>query len=168
MAEETDESPCGRLTWIGLRPRKGDAPRAVDSATVVVGQGLEGDHFRGLPGGAGTRQVTLISASALLEAAHLLGHEHPIDPGLARRNLVLEGLDVAGLRNQRFRIGREVVLETTGGCPPCDKMEANLGPGGKLALSGLGGITARVTCGGRVQLGDAVEVLGTREDPGRA
>lgn len=153
------ETPTGHLTWIGLRASADELPRVVESAEVVPEQGLKGDHFRGRPGGAGTRQVTLIAADALRAASKDLSREETLDPRLTRRNLVIDGLDLAELRDRRFRIGDEVVLETTGGCPPCAKMDANLGPGGKDALHGRGGLTTRVIRGGLVRIGDRVEPL---------
>ena len=46
----------------------------------------------------------------------------------------------------QFRIG-EALLEYTGECHPCSRMEENFGPGG---------ITARAVEGGTISVGDAV------------
>ena len=74
---------------------------------------------------------------------------------LTRRNIVVSGINLLALAKRRFRIG-EVVLETTGPCEPCSRMEENLGPGGYNAMRGHGGITARVAKGGTISVGDAV------------
>ncbi|MCI0734229.1 MAG: hypothetical protein L0Y38_10470 [Methylococcaceae bacterium] len=48
------------------------------------------------------------------------------------------------------------LLETTGLCHPCSKMEAVLGESGLNAMRGDGGLTARVVEGGRMRVGGAV------------
>jgi MOSC domain-containing protein YiiM len=78
-----------------------------------------------------------------------------VSPDLVRRNLVVSGISVLALKDQRFSIG-DVVLEGTGLCEPCSRMEANLGSGGYNAMRGHGGITARILAGGVLWLGDAV------------
>ena len=77
-------------------------------------------------------------------------------PEQLRRNLVVEGINLSALRNRRFRLGA-ALLEWSGECHPCSRMDEELGPGGYNAVRGHGGITARVLEGGTVRLGDAVE-----------
>ncbi|WP_111497178.1 MOSC domain-containing protein [Marinobacter bohaiensis] len=151
----------GRLDWIGLRPGRGEAMTEADTAIIEIGSGLAGDRFRGRPDSK--RQVTLIQAEHLPAVASLL-HRASIDPALLRRNLVVSGLNLLALKDKRFRVG-EVVLEMTGLCHPCSKMETIFGAGGYNALRGHGGITTRVIQGGCIRVGDPVEVLSSHRAP---
>ncbi len=81
-----------------------------------------------------------------------------IAPELLRRNVVVSGINLSALRYMRFRIGT-AILEGSGPCPPCSRMEENLGPGGYSAMVNHGGITAIVITEGQVQLGDTVQPL---------
>ncbi|WP_202980264.1 MOSC domain-containing protein [Marinobacter fonticola] len=145
----------GRLVWIGLRPARGEPMVRVDSAIAEIGLGLEGDRFKGRP--ESKRQVTLIQAEHLPAMASLL-HLPDVPPELLRRNLMVSGLNLLALKNRQFRIGN-VVLEMTGLCHPCSKMEAIFGPGGYNAIRGHGGITAKVVAGGTIREGDTVSVI---------
>ncbi|MDX1658116.1 MAG: MOSC domain-containing protein [Nitriliruptorales bacterium] len=148
----------GRLEWIGLRPAHRAAVTAVDAVEVREGLGLDGDRrAAGEPNPDGKRHVTLIQAEHLPVVAGLVGHD--VDPSDLRRNLVVSGIPLLGLRDLRFRIGSEVVLEGTGHCHPCSRMEENLGAGGFQAMRGHGGITARVIAGGTIRVGDEVTAV---------
>lgn len=162
MAEpEFDEEPAvvkrllaslpqrGRVEWIGVRDKRRVPPATAAVVEAIAGQGLAGDHTRG-----GKRQVTLVQAEHLVAVAGLLGRA-AIDPAVLRRNLVVSGINLIALKDRRFRIGG-VLLEGTGPCHPCSRMEEALGPGGFNAMRGHGGITARVIESGRIAAGDAV------------
>lgn len=141
----------GRLAWIGLRPSRRAPVLAVGEA-VVGGSGLEGDHAP-----AGRRAVTLIQGEHLPVIGALLGRA-PVAPDLLRRNLVVEGLNLAALRGRRLALGGAVV-EISGPCPPCSRMEEGLGEGGYNAMRGHGGWYAEVVSPGRIALGDAARAL---------
>jgi MOSC domain-containing protein YiiM len=143
----------GRLEWIGVRPDR-DAPmRRLESAMLVTERGIEGDRYEA-GGSGGKRQVSIIQAEHLDIIAKLTGRDR-VPPELVRRNLVVSGINVHSIKSLRFCIG-DAVLEGTGDCAPCSKMEAALGSGGYVAMRGHGGIIARVISGGRVTIGDSV------------
>jgi MOSC domain-containing protein YiiM len=125
---------------------------ALREARVEIGSGLVGDRFHG--NAESKRQVTLIQAEHLVVVGELLGRGS-IDPALLRRNLVVSGINLLALQRAKFQIG-EIVLEGTGLCQPCSRMESTLGPGGYNAMRGHGGITARVITPGRISVGDEV------------
>jgi len=156
----------GRLQAIALRPARGRAALSVQHADAHAGQGLVGDRsYRSAGPGTGKRQVTLIQAEHLPVIAALAGGrwaQDGLDALLLRRNLVVAGLNLLAARSLfkdqplRLHLGDQVVLEVTGPCEPCSKMEALLGPGGYNAMRGHGGVTARVLQGGTLAVGDAV------------
>ena len=142
----------GRVAWIGLRPARHAPVQAVPSALLTPEAGAVGDHYRSSTGAA--RGVTLMEQECLAAIFSYLGQEAP-DPALLRRNIVTAGINLDSLRGRRFQVGA-AVLEHTGACHPCSRMEALLGPGGYNAVRGRGGITARVVEAGTVSLDDAV------------
>jgi MOSC domain-containing protein YiiM len=141
----------GRVEWIGVRPARDVPMRATDSARAEAGRGLAGDRYAG---GSGKRGVTLLQAEHLPAIAALSGHAE-IAPAWLRRNLLVSGIPLVALKGRRFRVG-EVLLEGTGPCDPCSRMEEALGPGGYNAMRGHGGLTARILEGGMLRVGDRV------------
>ena len=142
----------GRVEWIGIRPSRNEAMIVLESVQVNLDQGLEGDRFSGRSGNP--RQVTLIQQEHLDVIASCL-HRESISPLLLRRNIVVSGINLLALKDKTFRIG-EVVLEFSGLCHPCSKMERQLGAGGYNAVRGHGGITARVCEAGLIRVEDRI------------
>lgn len=143
---------AGSVAWIGVRPGREVPMREVDHADALGGKGLRGDRYAG---GSGKRGLTLIQAEHLAVIAALSGHGE-VSPAILRRNLVISGIPLIALKNRTFRVG-EILLEGTGPCDPCSRMEAALGIGGYNAMRGHGGICARILEGGVVRVGDRVE-----------
>ncbi|MGQ0456893.1 MAG: MOSC domain-containing protein [Hyphomicrobium sp.] len=144
----------GKLVWVGVRGARQAPMLTPDLALLIAERGIDGDHYETRRNGP--RQVTLIATEDIAAIASFLGRER-IDPGLLRRNLVTQGVNVMALKSRRFWIGG-ALCEGSGECAPCSRMEAALGPGGYSAVRGHGGITARVIEGGEVKIGDAVKV----------
>jgi MOSC domain-containing protein YiiM len=80
---------------------------------------------------------------------------------------VVSGLNLLALKNRRIQIGEEVLLDITGECHPCSRMEEELGPGGYNAMRGHGGITAHIMQGGVLRVGDVVRVVATQSETER-
>ena len=145
----------GVVEWLGVRPARLAPMQASEVIALTPGQGVEGDHYRSATEGA--RQVTVIAAEHLAAIGSFLGQDSA-PPGLLRRNVVVRGINLAALKGRRFRLG-SALLECSGECHPCSKMERLLGAGGYNAVRGHGGITARVLESGEVRLGDLLVPL---------
>ncbi len=148
---QANHAQPGRLEWIGLRAAHRHEIEETDYAILIAGQGIQGDHSTESTNN-GKRQVTLLQAEHLPVIAILLGQD-AVSPRQLRRNLLVSGINLSTLKDRTFRLG-EAVLEGTGYCHPCSRMEENLGRGGYNAVRGHGGITARVVQGGRIAVGD--------------
>ena len=143
----------GKVTWIGIRGQKKSVLETPSEVLAIAGKGLSGDHYSGK---SGKRSVTLIQQGHLNNVSEILGKS--ISPQDTRRNIVVEGINLLALINQKFSIGEEVVLQGTGHCHPCSRMETNLGSGGYNAMRGHGGLTARILRGGTIKIGDKIKL----------
>lgn len=141
----------GRLAWIGVRPERRAPVLELIETTLVAGVGVTGDRYRTASNGA--RQVTLIERERVATVAAYLRRE--VAPAQLRRNLMVEGINLLALKERRFTIG-DALLEWSGECHPCSRMNELLGPFGYQAMRGHGGITARVIEGAMIRIGDAV------------
>lgn len=146
----------GRVEWIGVRPARHAPVVAQEAVEAIAATGLRGDRYSS----PGKRQVTLIQAEHLPVIASVL--HAPVEPAMLRRNVLVSGINLLALKNARFRIG-EALLEGTGPCEPCSRMEDALGPGGYNAMRGHGGITARILESGWIKIGDAVTFVSTAD-----
>jgi len=152
------QAPCGRIAGIARHARPRAPIEVIDAAEVSVAEGIRGDH-RGArrPGASGKRQITLIEADDWATAMAEVGHSIPWHE--RRCNLLVTGLDLPQRPGARLAIGPSVVLEITRETDPCERMEA-LAPGLRAALTPdwRGGACARVITGGRIVIGDSIEV----------
>ncbi len=147
------QTTTGVITSITLRPVKGGALNRVSVAELTTDEGLLGDHYSGK---SGNRQVTLILTEQLETIARNLKLES-IDHDQSRRNLLISGLNSSSFsKGMKIAIGSDAVVEITGDCRPCDRMNQTIGPGALDAMKGLGGYTARVLKGGTFRTGDSV------------
>jgi len=143
------------IEWIGVRPRRREPLVAVTDAEAVADLGLRGDHRMTKTPGSG-RQVTFISREFVTQIEQHLS-KSDLDPAVLRRNIVVSGINLNALRRQRFWFG-EALFEATQLCHPCARMEAELGPGGVVAMMGYGGLCAKVLQTGQIAIGDSLRL----------
>lgn len=150
IAELTsNQARNGQIQWIGVRPERRQPLSPVDTV-LLTQEGLAGDHYQS----GGKRSVTLIQYEHLSAIASFMGAE-TIHPQLLRRNIVVSGINLLNLRGRKFWLGN-AMLEGTGICAPCSRMEETLGTGGYNAVRGHGGITAKTITPGTIMIGDDV------------
>ena len=139
-------SKAACVVSVRISPRSGQS-LDVASLKLVEGRGVEGDRHAKPDK---RNQVLLIERETL--------DEFDLQPGDVRENIATLGVELMGLREgDRLRIGPDVELVASHGCPPCGKMDA-LRDGLRQALEGRRGMLATVAVGGVVAPGDAITI----------
>ena len=157
------------------RPADGPGPHPthdLDEVRLVAGKGIVGDRFYGRAAHLDA-SVTLLAIEALEAVAADLGLPAVPDPVTARRNVVVRGVDVNGLRGHAFELrGPDGAAGPVlfGGRPaaPCAWMDRMLAPGAHAALRGRGGLRCRVETDGVLRRGAAVLLSPVPLDPSAA
>jgi len=150
----------GHNYWFHGRPANGVGPHPTSypsQVQVVAGAGIVGDRFFG----ADDKQrspLSFLAAEDVEAVGTLLGIDQPLDARLARRNVVVRGLELKDLRHRRFRLTQGGnVLELQGGreTAPCDWMDHVLAPGARDALRDRGGLRVRPLSTAVLRIGPA-------------
>lgn len=147
-------------------------PPAVD---VVAGKGVPGDRFYGRASRAAST-MSFLAVEAVDAVGAALGRPPwpepgSLDPRLARRTVVVRGLDLGALRRTTFSVDcgdGPVGFEAGGETSPCAWMDVVLAPGARDLLRGRGGLRANPTTDGRLRVGPAVVRTSADLDPARA
>jgi MOSC domain-containing protein YiiM len=150
----------GRLAGIARHQRKFGPVETLPAVAVSLITGVPGDHASAVATHKPSRrrQVSLIERecweASLAEIGASLAWEH------SRRNFLVEGLRLPRDIGTRVQIGRELVIEITGECNPCNRMDALL-PGlfDAMRPDWRGGFVARIESDGEVALGDEIRIL---------
>jgi MOSC domain-containing protein YiiM len=151
---------AGRLAGIARHDRPFGAMETLERVCVTQAEGVHGD-FRGARASTKPtrkRQVSLIEAecvtAALAEAGAVL------DWSDCRRNLLVQGLRLPREEGARVRIGASLVVEVTGECDPCERMDAlHRGLRAALTPDWRGGFLCRVVDDGEITIGDEIRIL---------
>jgi MOSC domain-containing protein YiiM len=150
------------LKAIYIAAGAGEPMQPMNMIEAVTNRGLAGDrysedrgHWKSIDG----CQVTLITEHDL-EQAKKTGVEFQagLDQGSHRRNLVIAGLKIKQLEGKEFRIGT-AVFRYVKPRPPCAYLDKIAGKGMCRALGTHSGVCIRVVTGGRLTVGDALEII---------
>ena len=141
----------GSLMGIAVAPKLRAEMVPVDTATVGITEGIQGDAR----GRKRDRQITVLFREGWDQACDELGVTLPWTT--RRANLLVEGMPVPR-EGARLQIG-DCILEVTQETTPCSLMEAARS-GLKRALSPnwRGGVCCKVVSGGILHLNDPVKL----------
>jgi MOSC domain-containing protein YiiM len=151
------------LEAIYITAGAGQPMQTVNSIDAITDTGLAGDRYardRGFWKSIEACQVTLISEDDLLHAGKRLPDElfNRLRHGGHRRNLLIRGMKTRQLQGKTFRIGT-AIFEYHKPRPPCGYLEQVTGKGIARALGNKSGICLRIKTGGKLTVGDSLEVL---------
>ncbi|WP_392899468.1 MOSC domain-containing protein [Streptomyces sp. LN699] len=150
------------LTGIGKRPVPGPVRVFAPGPKGVGASGVEGDDVCDLRHHGGEHQAVYAYAREDLDWWEgKLGR--PLAGGLFGENLTTSGIDLNSARlGERWRVGRDLVLEVASARIPCRTFQGALGERGwvkRFTREARPGAYLRVIEEGSVSPGDAVEVL---------
>jgi hypothetical protein len=150
-----DSSDDGRVVSLHLNVGHRQPLQAVERASFLAGQGIEGDRHCTPTAERRGFQVLLIEAETL--------NSLDLSPGAVRENVTTAGIDLSALpAGSRLSMGSQVVLQISKPCAPCSRMD-EVRPGLQEELEGRRGMLASVEAGGSVHIGDTTRLLSDEE-----
>lgn len=143
----------------GALPTEG--PELHERIELRAGLGIVGDRYFGHAAHRDAA-VTIMAAESLDRVAETLQLDAVPDSAATRRNILLRGLDIDGMRGATFSLDSghgPVLLRATRPANPCGWMDAELAPGAHRALLRRGGMRCAVLSDGVLTLGTATVTL---------
>lgn len=141
----------GSVVSIQLCVGHRDPMKSVESARMIENYGIEGDRHAVSEGVRTKRQVLLTDEETLAKFG--------LSRGDIRENVTTTGIKIHSLKEgDRVSLGGDAVVEITGHCAPCARMD-EIRDGLRVALEGNRGMLATVISGGEVSVGDEVRAL---------
>ena len=126
-------------------PLDARGPELPDSIEVRAGLGIVGDRYFGQRAHR-TASVTIMA----IESIERLGPG--LDPADTRRNIIVRGLDIDGMRGEEFSLGG-ILVRAHRPANPCAWMDVALAPGAFRGLRGRGGMRCEPLSSGTLRLG---------------
>ena len=138
----------GTIVSIYLCTGHRDPMKSVESADMTAGFGIEGDRHAVSEGVRTARQVLIMDEETL--------GKFSLSSGDVRENITTSGIDMHSIEaGQRVSLGDSAVVEITGFCTPCARMD-EIRDGLRVELEEQRGMLATVIQSGSVSVGDAV------------
>jgi hypothetical protein len=128
-----------------VKPDRGQPMQTSQQLQAVAGKGLVGDFAFGRT----NRQVLLVDERTL--------KKFDLKPGMLRENITVHNLPVDELAPGTTLAIGAVLLQVSGPCDPCYKMD-RIRPGLQSELQGQRGVLATVVTSGRIAVGDTISV----------
>ena len=147
MSDSSQGSVVSMRVCVGHR----EPMKSVESADMVAGYGIEGDRHATSRGPRTRRQVLLMDVETL--------GAFGLEGGQTRENVTTRGIDLHALpAGSRVALGADAVVEITGFCDPCGRMD-EVRDGLREAMVDRRGMLATVIEGGAVKIGDPARAL---------
>jgi len=121
----------------------------VNEVECAAGKGLVGDRFWGFKDDY-KGQVTFFAQEVFDDLCRQFGLTDK-SPGVTRRNVITQGVDLNSLIGKRFVI-QGVEFEGVCECSPCHWMNKAIAPGAEAALHCRGGLRARILTDGKLRV----------------
>lgn len=125
-----------------------NAIQSVDSIECVAGRGIQGDryfdykeNFKG--------QITFFDYEIYKKIKEEF-NQPDIIPSVFRRNIIVSGVDLNTLIDQKFTL-QGIEFEGSEECAPCYWMDEAICPGVEDRLKGFGGLRARILTSGTLK-----------------
>lgn len=153
---------AGGVTGIDKRPVDGYVRVSDPGPKGLGGSGLAGDAVCDLRHHGGSDQAVYAFAREDLDfwEGEL---DRPLANGVFGENLTTSGVDIRNARiGERWRVGRDLVVEATSGRIPCRTFQAWLGEDGwmkRFTRVAVTGVYLRVITPGDIRAGDPVEIV---------
>jgi MOSC domain-containing protein YiiM len=131
------------------QPADGHPTLEVTEVQCVAGRGIRGDRYFGFKEDY-KGQVTFFAGEVFKDVCGTLG-VHDKSPGVMRRNIVTNGVDLNSLIGKQFEI-QGVHFEGMAECSPCDWMNDAIAPGAETMLYRRGGLRSKILTDGKLRV----------------
>jgi MOSC domain-containing protein YiiM len=136
--------------FVGHHGREPDTHPMIETSEIecVAGHGIRGDRYFDFKDDY-KGQITFFSLEVFDELCSALQIQ-PASPALARRNVIIRGVDLNELIEQEFEV-QGVGFLGTEECRPCYWMDRVFALGAQEFLKGRGGLRARILSDGSLR-----------------